>query len=731
MKINRLEAFSRSRAFMFSSILAALAAATTGFIAYNFDEHIRNYFGNSAATDALNNLFLAIGSALIGATAIAFSFIMFAMQVNIERMPFGLFKRLSSDRSLLIAFVLTFSIAIAIAGLSQIQDQSLASLKLLFSIWGTVILLVILLRSYSRALNLISPTKQISLLVSETSARLRNWSIVAERIAPILSREAGNTTSNHNIGKFGYFQLNSHWTDNALQSLSYCFSIANYYAAKGDHEIAATALNGVLQINQAYVRAKADTFFHQNYFIDNPHATDGFINSTLEHLRKYNNSAIRRTDEEQIRLCHSTLLKLSLLYSTIDYHDESANRTHAHLACSYLDAAVLDVVPHNMPDVVMSGARTLGESARNLIVRDDSLSSQSTVDKLMMLGLVGIAAEKYSVVTNVVLSELCKCMMNLIVYEPRDHNYSLKKIKEAIQSITTTYIQSSNPKSLSMINGPLDPYYSLAVADSFPNLLKQLLNSIDYSQKDDRIVQNHLIGISTWAKELHSSIKPLFILALEEKSNFIFTILQWVSDVFQLLIHLAVDKNCDESQQEKFEKEALWLISVLSFVPDEQEKIRQVEMHKLTEIFFSAAWNSRELGLVDLSDSVRELLISWVFKAGKYQSGWGTFERGLLGLVSLELQIHPPEKKLINDIEKNLKNAQIPNHVRLNTAQRLEQASHKMFSGRGYDDIDQRLAEQDANQIRSLLTTVIEKLAPEIYPKKKKNAPIDGLQKKQ
>ena len=55
------------------------------------------YFSEPGRLDSIRALFLTLGGALIGATAIAFSLIMFAMQVNVERMPHGLFRKFSSD----------------------------------------------------------------------------------------------------------------------------------------------------------------------------------------------------------------------------------------------------------------------------------------------------------------------------------------------------------------------------------------------------------------------------------------------------------------------------------------------------------------------------------------------------------------------------------------------------------------------------------------------------------
>ena len=66
------------------------------------------------------SLLLNVGSALIGAAAIAFSLVMFAMQVNVERMLHGLFQKLSSDRKILAAFLGSFLLAIFVACMSLV-----------------------------------------------------------------------------------------------------------------------------------------------------------------------------------------------------------------------------------------------------------------------------------------------------------------------------------------------------------------------------------------------------------------------------------------------------------------------------------------------------------------------------------------------------------------------------------------------------------------------------------
>ena len=83
-----------------------------------------SYFVIGDRIDGLQTLFLALGGAMIGAIAIAFSLIMFAMQINVERIPYGLFRKFSTDSKLLGLFVIVFFLAITIICLSLISDTT-------------------------------------------------------------------------------------------------------------------------------------------------------------------------------------------------------------------------------------------------------------------------------------------------------------------------------------------------------------------------------------------------------------------------------------------------------------------------------------------------------------------------------------------------------------------------------------------------------------------------------
>ena len=136
--------------------LLLLLASASAYLSSALQNVLASYYSTEHAIEGLRGLILNVGSALIGAAAIVTSLVLFAMQVNIERMPHGLFRRLSADRKLLGAFALAFLLAIGVATLSTFVDQARLARVVLASSWSVVLILISFMYAYRRALVLIS-----------------------------------------------------------------------------------------------------------------------------------------------------------------------------------------------------------------------------------------------------------------------------------------------------------------------------------------------------------------------------------------------------------------------------------------------------------------------------------------------------------------------------------------------------------------------------------------------
>ena len=458
------------------------------------------YFSSNDRLISLQGALVTLGSALIGATAIAFSLVMFAMQVNVERMPHGLFRKFSSDWRLLAAFAVTFVLAVAVTSLSVVLNSSRVPPALLFSGWAIVLIVVFFMVAYRRALKLISPTEQLSLLLRDTKSDFKKWEKAAERAAPLLVRQETDEDdgdalrSEHNVERLAYFQLNPGWSASAQKSMLHCVSFARRYAEQGDHEVSASALNAILAINAAYIQAKGKTFFYHNYIMDNPLATDGFINETLEHLRQNVQIGISRGDEQQIEQSLRALLGLCRVYLSIDYASKYKNYSHAHMAAGYLTQSLESILPHNMPDVLMEGIRLSGKAARLILHRDSPEHIVSIAEKMALVASTGAVNEKYRPVTIEAVRQLAKLTFELIRSESHDVSYAMGEIRGDIKLIAQIYLKVPEAPLGNVHSASLGPYYSGTTHDALMSWLTDLVNAVSNLADDDnnakRITRN-------------------------------------------------------------------------------------------------------------------------------------------------------------------------------------------------------------------------------------------------
>lgn len=455
---------ARRGAVAVSVLLVSLILISAYWIP-NFSDGLQAAFPTEARLQGLRSLFLAIGGALLGATAIVSSLVLFSMQVNVERMPHGLFRRLSADRRLLGAFAMAFLLAILIATLSVIPDRTWTGVATFAAVWATVLVLTLFLYAYRRALTLINPLRQLWIVVARTRRELQAWVRRANRAAPLLanasppSRPDDPFAPKHDLTRVVYFQANAHWTDGAQQAVGYAISFARRFAEQGDHEVCAAAMNAIIAINTAYVEAKGKSFFAYQLMFDNPLTTDSFINDTLEHLRQTARVGVSRGDEQQIEQTIRTLARLVGVYATIDYCSLGTSKTHAHLAAGYLTGEVERIAPHNMPDVLMEGVRLMGQCADLLLAADGPESVATLVQKIGIVGCCGIAREDYRPVTLTAVEQLARLTINLLRTRSREIKFAAQQIRSSMSFLSKFFLAVPDTPLSNTHSTFLGPYY--------------------------------------------------------------------------------------------------------------------------------------------------------------------------------------------------------------------------------------------------------------------------------
>lgn len=603
----------------FVSVLALLVA-TSFYWSPELQNVLEAHYSTEQLIEGLRSLIQNVGTALIGAAAIVTSLVLFAMQVNIERMPHGLFRRLSGDGRLLSAFALTFLLAIGTATLSTFTEHSLLAPIVLSACWAIIFIIVLFLYAYRRALVLINPLQQLNILINDTRREFRVWQRWAKHAMPLLEQEENadvtpsSTDSTHDLARTKFFQINNRWTDGAKRAIQHAMSFARRYAEQGDHEVSEAALDAVISINKAYIDTKGKTF----YFLE----SDDFINDTLEHLSKNIHSGISRRDEQQIKQILKTMADLFQVYLDIDYSSPYASKSDAHLASGYLASAIESVAPHSMADVLLEGQRLMGKSAQYLFDRGDQKYIATLSKKIAMIACTGYAREDYRPVTMEGMTQLADLILALLHSGNHNISFVVREVRQDIASVVKLFLKVPG---------------TLLSRQSLRSHLTRLAKTILESESDNEGAQTVTRNIEQWAYGIYKTEKELLLEAIKVKSHITFDIIHWITGVTKVLLAVSKAEVCDDYTRDKLQKHARSLIATLTWIPDDEDTVTFIENFEMTETLFEAAIYAHNRGCDEIAKDIGEILLSWTFKGGRYQTGWGVLERGLCDAAKFAL----------------------------------------------------------------------------------------------
>jgi hypothetical protein len=681
-------------------------------------------FKTETSLASLRSLFVTLGGALVGAVAIVSSLVLFAMQVNIERMPHGLFRRLSTDPRLLGGFAATFLVAVAVAALSLVLNQHRIGIAVFCAFWGIVFILAMFHYCYRRALTLVNPLQQLELVIRRTRGELRAWVRRASRARPLLSggdsptpHRADRNAPQYDLARMAFFQANPRWTSGAMQEVRYAVSLARRYAEQGDHEVSAVAMSAIVEINRAYVEAKGRTFFAHELMLDNPLTSDEFINDTLEHLRQDARIGVARADEQQVEQTLRAMVQLVEVYLRIDYPRRHASKTHAHLAAGYLSDEVKRIVLHNMPDVLMEGVRLMGQCAAMLLEAEGPNGIMTLTQEIRVVSCAGVAREDYRPVISTGVEQLARLSFDLLRTQLLEVKFAAREIRASMELIAKLLMTLPEPPFTTFHSTYLAPYYSATSMQALSVRLSELVDAIGNAPEGDANAQRVIDNMEEWADGMYQTEKELLLLAVAKHSHFTFDMIHWIKNVTAMLLAVSNAAACDRHTQGKLRRHARWLISVLSFVPSDEETVKFVENFQMTETLFESALDARRRGCPEIAETVRKLLVSRMFNGGQYQAGWPILERSVYGLAILALLDDEPGTvaRLKQEISARLEAGELPDKDRRNRAAReIRGCAATLFRARYWPSgIERHMAKLDPEKLQPLLEEIADLISPE------------------
>lgn len=682
-----------------------------------------DYFNRSENLATLRTLLSGTGSALIGATAIAFSLVVFAMQINVERMPHGLFRNLSSDRRLLGAFLGTFVIALVIAASSLIPEGRWALPAILTALWGTILILVLFLCAYRRALQLINPVSQLNIMLNSVRRELHKWDRRAEKAAilmddPLHSDTGGDKTdSTFNASRSAFFKINADWTKTADQSVQYAISYAKRYAEQGDYEVTQCAFECVMRVNAAYCAVRRGTFIGSNPFFSRQDVPDAFINTTLELLRQTMQSALSKGDE---RLAGHTLRGITSLYGVylaIDYPGRDRGKHHALLAAGYLGSAVESTMAHNMPDLMMEGIRLMGTASKTALDHTRPDEIVMIAEKIGTLSTVGVLNANHQPVTLTAFVQLADITYSLLLKGKQDIQYPVRQLRHIVSHAARRFLETPDRPFSSLHSSTLGPYFSATSVESLRGKLTPLVNALLDAAEDDSHAGDIIGNIETWADQISSQHKELLLLAVQKNSLFAFDAIAWAVGVPELLNALSRAPACSPHLQDALRKHAIGLVSTLTWLPDDRESVMFVETNFLTESLFEAAMAGVRLGCQAFYERCKDILMSWAIRGARHDAGMGILENAVAALVVLAIREGTPaaadvlkaqfRKMLTGD---NAPTPEVRGRVAAHLVRRVSEA--RRYAGIPSSRIEHELALLEHGAASALIHEMAEILAP-------------------
>jgi hypothetical protein len=265
----------------------------------------------------------------------------------------------------------------------------------------------------------------------------------------------------------------------------------------------------------------------------------------------------------------------------------------------------------------MEGVRLIGQSAQ-IVLSSNPNDAASLAQNIAGLACLGAVKENYRAVTLVGMEQLAKLTLNLILSNSHDISYATHEIRSAVSLVVKTFLTVQNEPFASTHSSFLAPYYSLSKTDTLGEWLTSLVNEIAEAKEECENAERAADHLEEWSDELYRTEKELLLFAIQRRSPFTFDMVHWIAHVTKLLAATAQSPATSDHASDELERNASWLLSVLSWIPDDQESVQFADNYGVTDQIFDVSLNTANLGCEGVAQSARELLLSWTVKVGRH-----------------------------------------------------------------------------------------------------------------
>ncbi|WP_156545839.1 hypothetical protein [Cupriavidus sp. D384] len=653
-----------------------------------------------------------MAGALVGAAAIVFTLVTFAMQVNVDRLPNFLFQRMGRDSRLLGSFVAAIGIAFFVGALSLLPDTETWPITgLVATFWSLAATVVIYHYAHRRSLLLVSPIEQIKGVVKDAERNQKRWRKHADRFVAtaesVGEAAKGDDDNNDTFDpvRFAFFQQLPSWDTGARVGVQNLVALGETFAVKGDSAVVSFAYDGIVAVNRSYIQTKGRTFISQSLFSDGG-STDAIVNVTLEALRRIPTAAIARHDEVHLSQVLRVFRQLSELYLTVDYGSPYREKWHATLAAGYLDGAIASIMRTEHSDVLMNAAREAGNLATAFIGAKRIDNAHGLVTKLGELAKLGLTKDVHVPVAMIASEQIARIAITLLRSRSRGSQFVGRHLQQTMDSLLRSALLLPGTGLSSRASQCLGPYFSLLGGKSFPSALSLYADHINEGKLSDDDAMHFVRNVLEWTERRNHVEKETLLLAVAARSNFAHELLMRLTQLCKVLMGLSLAPVCDESLQEELLGLADRYICVFSFLPDDPDSVKFLENIRVIDSLAELAVFAKQSDRDEVLARIREMMLDWILKSGRYHTGWGSLGNGLFSVIVLATVCK--DLQIMDTLRKALTESKITDDDVLDTGIRdLREALRDSSRNWRHSPIDWWLAKCDRSDLRGAVESTL------------------------
>ena len=627
--------------------IIAIVSAIVGTVACLGEiERIMEWvYGNGVGKERIRDTILGLGTTLVGAQAITTSLILFTMQVNVERIPHGLFGELSKDRRLLGVSIGGFGIGMLVIIGSMGGEEQGTAMGVVLGIWGTGGYIAGFVYAYKRALKLINPITQLAIMEEKIEQGLKKWRRRAdkeeekiERLAVKEGKDGKEIEEEKNQGRTIFFMKNRGWENVAIRGIGYAVAIAYRSTERGDEEIGGRAVASILNINRTYIEVKGATWYGNNILIENPLMPDRVVTISLEQLRQEVARQGRKHNEGGATRAIWALGELAKAYAQVAYADQYAQRSHAQLAAGYLGNAVEEAVGRGMLDVVMHGQRTMGAVGKFCMMNGIPEIGRVMGEKIGKISRVSSGVQGWWPAAMEGVKELGGITAAGTGPNRRTdigtQNHTMERLVKEIELTGRTVLQLEDNAFQDMHGTVLGGCFDLTTTNELVAGLIWRVEWLRGQQQKNEETEMVIERLRVWGNSISEAVRVLAGIGVSKGSHITVRIFQWVEWANKVLLAAAEAEVCSKRDEGMIRETALRIVKGIEGLGKNKECATFAAVSNLTETLFSIATESDERGATDNAKVVRKMLAEWGWEAGLYDTGQGTMSRAICGAVT-------------------------------------------------------------------------------------------------